>query len=194
MEDLTMKNDTTTSLSRRRLLASVLAAAAAGVPSVATALGGVPAEGDAELLALGRELAPLVTEINAARAIDRKDKEDFEAKLAALGLKDETEYANVDAYNEVRWRLCEESRELQRALDVDDDYRHRSWDDLHDELFALQDEILAIRPTTIPGFAVQVVAIVTAYDDLCDEEEEMHSGLAAFFRNMCNFVGVPAPV
>jgi hypothetical protein len=45
-----MKTDTT--LSRRRLLAGVPAVAAAGVPSVANALGGLAMGGDAELLAL----------------------------------------------------------------------------------------------------------------------------------------------
>jgi hypothetical protein len=60
-------------------------------------------------------------------------------------------------------------------------------------LDALQDEILVIRPTTVPGLAVQVLAIVTAYDDLCDEEDETHSGLASFLRNVCEFAGVPVP-
>jgi hypothetical protein len=197
-EDYIMTN---TTLSRRRLLASsmpALATAAAMAPVAATALCRLPAGADAELLALGRELAPLVAEVNAARAIDRKGQDAFEAKLAALGLKDEKEYADVDAYNEERWRLCDESRELQRALDVDDDDGgHRSWEDLHNDLFALMDDILDIRPTTVQGLAVQVLAIVTAFDDIClddpPENEALPYGVAAFLRNICSFVGVPLP-
>jgi hypothetical protein len=44
LEDMSMKTDT--NLSRRRLLAGVPAVAAAGVPSVATALGGLAGGND----------------------------------------------------------------------------------------------------------------------------------------------------
>jgi hypothetical protein len=39
-------------------------------------------------------------------------------------------------------------------------------------LASVLDDILAIQPTTLEGFAVQVLAIVTAHDDLCDESDE----------------------
>jgi hypothetical protein len=77
------------------------------VPSVASALTGLPTGIDAELLALGQELTPLVAEINAARVIDRDRLRKFNAKLAALGLKEEGEYADASAYCKERWRLCE---------------------------------------------------------------------------------------
>jgi hypothetical protein len=186
---LSMKTDTT--LSRRRLLAGVPAVAAAGVPSVATALGGFATGGDAELIALGRELAPLVAEVNAARAIDRTGQSEFEARLAALGLKNEKDYDNADAYNQERWRLCRENKAL---LHEDRIERHRPWDDMLEELFALRDDILDIQPTTLEGFAVQVLVVVTAYDDLCDEDSDSEPpALPEFYRNMCGFVGVPLP-
>jgi hypothetical protein len=66
-----MKSNTT--LSRWRMLASVPAAAALAIPTATGALNGFPAGPDAELLELGRKLAPLVAEANAARAADRVD-------------------------------------------------------------------------------------------------------------------------
>ena len=54
-----MKPDAT--FSRRRLLRSAPALAAVTMPVAATVLSGIPA-GDAELLALGRKLAPLAAE------------------------------------------------------------------------------------------------------------------------------------
>jgi hypothetical protein len=67
---------------------------------------------------------------------------------------------------------------------------------MHDELLAVLDEILDIQPTTLEGFAVQVLAIITAHDDLCEEDsdnEPLPYGVSAFFCNMCRFVGVPIP-
>jgi hypothetical protein len=188
----------TTTLSRRRLLASsmpALATAAAMAPVAASALCRLPADADAELLALGRELAPLVAEINAAKALDRQHMDEFEAKLAALGLKDREDYENEDAYNSERWRLCDETK-LHEEEPADHN-RHRDWEDLHNDLFALMDDILDIQPTTIAGLAVSVLAIVTAFDDIClddpPENEALPYGVAALFRNMCGFVGVPLP-
>jgi hypothetical protein len=47
--------------------------AAIAVPAPATALGGLPTGADAELLELGRKLAPLVAQINEAKKIDKDD-------------------------------------------------------------------------------------------------------------------------
>src|SRR5882672_10742885 len=90
-------------LSRRSLLASMPAVAATMAPVAATALCRLPA--DAELLALGRKLEPLAAEMMAARAIDERHQEEFEAKLAELGLKKETEYEDHHAYLDERVRL-----------------------------------------------------------------------------------------
>jgi hypothetical protein len=141
-----MKTDT--NLSRRKLLATMPAVAAAMAPVAATALSGLPTGGDAELLALGRKLEPLVAEINAARALDQAAQDKFEVKMASLGLKDESEYADHDAWFHERVRLIDENRERLHEVDDDDD-DHRPWDDLHDDLSDLLDEILAPRPTTM---------------------------------------------
>jgi hypothetical protein len=160
---------TDTNLSRRRLLASMPAAAAVMAPAAAGALGGRPTGDDAELIALGRKLEPLVVEIKAARAIDRQHLNDFNARLAALGLKDESEYEDHDAWWAERVRLIHANEEALRD-EANRPSDHRDWDDLHDDLFALTDDILAIRPTTLEGFTIQVLAIITAHDDLCDED------------------------
>jgi hypothetical protein len=68
-------------LSRRRLLGAVPAVAATITPVTATALCRLP-RGDAVLMALGRKLEPLVAEITAAREIDKRHQENFNAKLA----------------------------------------------------------------------------------------------------------------
>jgi hypothetical protein len=178
-----------TTLSRRRLLASIPALAATTAPVAATALSGLPM-GDAALLVLGEKLKPLAAEIMAARAIDRQRMDEFNAKLAALGLKPEEEYQDEDAYNHERWRLCDENKALLHDREPAD---HREWDELHSELFAQLDDILDIQPTTLEGFTIQVLAIVAAHGELfCDEDadSEIASGITAFFCNMCRFVGV----
>jgi hypothetical protein len=188
--------NTDTSLSRRKLLASMPSAAAAMAPAAASAVCRLPTGADAELLALGRKLEPLVPEINAARALDQASQDKFEVKMASLGLKDESEYADHDAWFDERVRLINENPERLHELDDDDDDDHRSWDDMLDDLTDLLDEILALRPTTIEGFAVQVLAIVTMHDDLCYEDSDNESlpyGVTAFFCSMCRFVGVPLP-
>jgi hypothetical protein len=63
-----MKSNTT-----RSMPASIPAVAAAALPAAATALAGLPAGPDAELLELGRKLAPLVAEINAAKGVAKDD-------------------------------------------------------------------------------------------------------------------------
>jgi hypothetical protein len=185
---------TTTNLSRRKLLASMPAAAAVMAPIGASALCRLPAEGDTELLALGQELAPLVAEINAARAIDQADQDKFEVKMANLGLKDKSEYEDGDAWFDERVRLINENPEaLHDEHDDDPDYHggHRSWDDLHREIFALLDKALVFRATTIQGFAVQLLTITTAQDDLCFEGDG--HGMPEFFCAACHFAGVPIP-
>ena len=179
----------TKTLSRRRLLASVPAVAATMAPVAARALTGLPM-GDVALLALGRKLEPLAAEIMAARVIDERHQEEFETKLASMGLKDETEYPN-DTYQEERRRLCDE---LFKSEDYDRESGHREWDEIHDELFALLDDILDIQPTTLEGFTVLAAAIVTAHGDmLCHEEHEAGTGIAEFFRSMCGFLEIPIP-
>jgi hypothetical protein len=64
---------TNTTLSRGSLPAGVPAVAAMSAPTAAITLGGLPAGPDAELLELGRKLAPLVAEINAAKGVPQDD-------------------------------------------------------------------------------------------------------------------------
>lgn len=180
---------TDTNLSRRRLLANSLpaaAAVAAMAPAAASALCRMPADDDAELLALGEQLKPLAAELEAARKIDRQRLADFDGRLAALGLKDESQYPD-GTYILERYRLAQ--------MLPDDDDVELDFDRMHDGVFALLDQILDIQPTTVEGFAVQVLAIVTAHDDLCDEDEDsgLPYGVASFFQNTCRFAGVPIP-
>jgi len=73
---------------------SGLTGAAAIAPAAATALFRLPVEGDdAELLALGQKLHPLAADLNAIRAIDSARRDEFNRKLAVLGLKDEEDSA-----------------------------------------------------------------------------------------------------
>jgi len=180
-----MKTDTT--LSRRRLLASIPALAATTAPVAATALSGLPM-GDAALLVLGEKLKPLAAEIMAAKALDQTDQDEFEAQLAALGLKDESEYPD-GAYMGERCRLIDENSE---SLNYDRPISgRREWDDLWGELSDLMDDILAITPTTVEGFAVQVLAIVTMHGGvLCSAG---YYRLEDFLCRTCEFVGVPIP-
>jgi hypothetical protein len=132
---------------------------------------------------------PALATAAAMRAIDQRYMAEYEAKLAALGLKEEGEYADVSAYMTERQRLG------KLVHESDEDNVDLDFDGMHDKIFALLEEILDIQPATLQGFAVQVLAIVTAHDDLCEEDGdlELPYGVAEFFRNMCGFVGVPLP-
>jgi hypothetical protein len=138
-----MRSDT--NLSRRSLLAGVPAVAAMAAPTTATALSGLPVSPDAELLELGRKLAPLVADIAAAKGVER-----------------------------------------------DDDF----WGDILGEASNLLEEILKYQPTTLEGFAVQLLAVVTSYDDMWDEDSPLQIPLsmATFFKNACRFAGMPISV
>jgi hypothetical protein len=67
-----MKIDTT--LSDQHAPADVPAAAALAAPTAANAISELPAGADAELLELGRQLAPLVAEANTAKSVPQDDK------------------------------------------------------------------------------------------------------------------------
>lgn len=175
---------TTTTLSRRRLLASVPAVAATMAPAAAKSLTGLPASPDAELLELGRKLAPLAAELNAARALDRQRVADHDAKLKAMGLKDESDYPDSGAYMDERFRLCD----LLRA-DEDEDGIPLDFDRMHDGVLALLDEIQQYVPTTLEGFKVLIFAMMTCHDDLCDAEQHLCGGEAEFWQICCEFAG-----
>jgi hypothetical protein len=94
-----------------------------------------------------------------------------------------------DAYREARARVCREHSDL---LHDGEPCAHRDWDELHNDLLALLDQILEFQPTTIEGLAVQVLGIITAHDDLCEEDSAnmpLSTGLPAFIANVCRFEG-----
>jgi hypothetical protein len=187
----------TTNTTRRGILAAVPAIAVAMAPVAATALSGLPASvaADAELLALGRQLAPLVIEDHEARAIDAAHHVEFERRCEALiGPKNDSE-----EYFAARGRIVEEMRDkwpdFAEGLDLDDDgYNgHRGWSAIHGDLHPLCDRILEQTATTREGLAVQVTAFLAGYSEIVDDSMEDYPPVMAFLASLCGFAGVPFP-
>jgi hypothetical protein len=178
-----------TILSRRKLLAGASAGAvAATTPALAVALPdtGVPDAGVDAFQALAARMIPLAAEIRRAWAVDKRDQEDFEARLASLmknkRVKGDRDYTNE--YWQERSRVLEEHPELH----VEHSDR-REWHELHGELFPLAAEILEHDVNTTEDLGIQVLAYMTAWNDMFEDE----GPLADFFRSLCSFLKMPVP-
>jgi hypothetical protein len=160
LEDSIMKTDTT--LSRRRLLAGVPAVAAVGVPSVATALGGLAAGDDAKLLALAPEL----------EAVD-------------------AEYARVCAAPDAEWDAWEAANPHVDLGDDKGDPQAYFMDLACDRGHAVLNAIWDCRPSTMRGLAVMARAAQleiewwhTGLDGYCEHEVEIQFDLAEAILSM----------
>lgn len=177
---------------RRGLLGAVPAIAAmTGPAAAAAALVAHPTAvmAGAELLALGRLLAPLVVENREALALDAARRAEFERRLeASIGpMNDSDEY--------IQARITFVADEHDDGLDLDDDgYNgHRGWSAIHADLHPLCDRILEQTATTREGLAVQVTAFLTGYSELVDDYMADYPPVMAFLASLCGFAGVPFP-
>lgn len=177
--------------SRRKLLMSVpVAIAATALPVAAIALPLLD-EDDARFRQLANQLVPLAAEVRRAWAIDKADRDRFEAGLAPLVKVDKpsgnimsSSYHHNPEYWDKRFQVIEEHPELHNP-----ELGHRPWDVLHEELYTVADEILEFDVDAPEDLAIQVLAYMTAYDHVCQEYDELHG----FFRSLCSFLKVPLP-
>jgi hypothetical protein len=160
---------------RRALLAGLPAVAVAGIPAAA-------ALADAELLAIGRELEPVVAERREALRLDAVERAAFNRRCeAAIGPKNDS-----DEYITAKRAFIISERD--GGPDVDDDgYNgHRGWSAINGDLDKITSRALALKATTREGFAVQVLAWTVDYCEVVEEYPE-------FFGAVCGYAGVPMP-
>ncbi len=177
-----MKTETT--LSRRRLLASVPAVAAAGLPSIATALGGLPTGDDAELLAFKPEFDEVFEQWWQQHLVWEAHSKVFEAELErrtgmtrAQGWKllktDRAEWE--ETYHASMSKLIEEDGDRGG---IDDEEMNRRGTKRYELIY----EILGQKAVTREGLALQCRAIIMDnFDDWpCDRVASFVASVAAF--------------
>jgi hypothetical protein len=142
---------------------------------------------DAELLALGARVEPIIQEWQAKRAIDEQRREAWEAACEHAGLPRISDRNLPDD----EWREYQEKRgsvrpEGEEKEEVDEDGCSVVWNSILNRIWPLIDEILSRDAKTVSGLTVQVRAIVVAtcgLDDLEGAEGE-------FIKAVCAFVGL----
>lgn len=172
---------TMTMTTRRAILAGMPAVAVAGVHTNAFACA------DTELLAIGRELEPLLAEYWAARRLDAAESAEIKRRIEARIGRDDDSQEYLDARHRV-WAEVWAEMYGPDSPDIDDDgyHGHRGWSAINGELWALTERALALRATTREGFAVQVLAWTVDYCEIVEEHP-------AFFTAVCAYAGVPMP-
>ena len=179
-------------LTRRALVAStaaVPAAVALSLPAVADASGE-----DVEILKLGARLERVGQEWLAQRAIDAKERAEWEAACEAAGLP-RLEHGSVPDHV---YKARQDQRSRIPCKEEDKVNEHGEaivWNDVHDRIDALIDEIFEYEPQTLAGLAVQAHALVfdnSPWWDACFEPDDF---MVSFFEAFCAFVGTsPAPI
>jgi hypothetical protein len=165
----------------------------AGAPAIALTAGTLPAalaaSGDAELLALKPEFDRLFELWRAMTIEQRTGLEEFNAILRektgmtrcearALdrdSVEAEAYYQTLDALSEER---ASRSRDHTEA-----------WEPIRDRFYELADEILTHKATSREGLALQARAFVSAWSEVCDDED----GVQNFLASVCAFLGVQFP-
>jgi hypothetical protein len=157
-----MKIETT--LSRRRLLAGVPAVAAAGIPSVATALGGLPIGSDAELLALKPEFDEVFEQWWQQHLVWEAHTNVFEAELERRTGMTRAQSWKLLKTNGAKWEETYHAP-MQAIIDEDSDPNRGGIDD--EEMnrrtakrYELIDAILSHYAVTPEGLALQCRAMI----------------------------------
>jgi hypothetical protein len=183
-------------INRRALAAGVdIAAAIAAVPTISGATAVATraddcAHLDAELLALGAQLEPIIREWRAQRAADAQESEEFERKAELAGLPNRPWKSLPDdewlKYQEKRSRLMRLTKYGEH--DSDEDGASISWTSIHDRMHPLCDRIASCRARTLAGFAIQARAASFVCLDVFDGDQD-HDSHRAFIEAACAFTG-----
>lgn len=169
---------------RRAILAGCAAIPALTVPAMAD-----PAA-DAELIALGRQLDPIIAEWQTQYAIDIAERAVFEAKVeqaTGIDLQNARRMDDGDLDDPTNyWAI---RGELAKSDDNTPDDQS-PWDDIHGRMFPLIEAILALTPKTLAGLIVQARAITLSEVPLWTDEYRADDRPRQFFEAVCAFVGV----
>jgi hypothetical protein len=181
-----------TNLSRRAILAG-----AASVP----ALTALPAEAadnpDAELLALGSQLEPIIREWVVKRASDGPERAAWQAACERAGFP-QIAFGSVP---DDEWRAYQDKRghirpDDEEEKELDEHGASVVWNSIHERLEPLVEDILAYEAQTVAGLAIQARAMSVWHADLWDtgvyDEADDHR---VFIEAVCSFAGVqPVPL
>ena len=178
-------------LSRRAILAG-----AAAVPALA-----LPAEAadnpDAELLALGSQLEPIIREWVAKRASDRRERAAWHAACERAGFP-QIAFGSVP---DDEWRAYQDKRVHIRPDDeeeeeLEEDGASVVCNSIHERLEPLVEEILSRKARTVAGLAVQARAMSAWHSELWDEKiYGKNNDDRVFIEAVCSFAGVqPVPM
>jgi hypothetical protein len=194
------KSNNTNRLSRRTALAGIAGIAAAGAAVLPAAAGALTGEHpDAELLSLAPQFDPVFEEWRALKVASNLDYKEFEAELVRrTGLTraqapecfpDREKMEEHPYFGEI---------ERIRADGIANRVGSDQWDTLTWELNPLADEILKFRATTREGLALQVKAVIAAYnecyeDDFDDDDDPCRWALRQLLASLCYAVGVQWP-
>jgi hypothetical protein len=177
-----------TTVTRRRLLASVPAAAAAGVPSVATALGGLATDDDAELLALKPAFDQVFEQWWQQHLVWEAHTVVFEAELERRTGMTRAQGWKLAEHDRAEWEATyfAQMRAIPHLGGIDDEEGSRQCA----RRYELIDAILGFTATTREGLALQCRAIILDnFDDWpCDR-------IISFVASVTAFAGaeLPAP-
>jgi hypothetical protein len=154
-------------------------------------------------LRLGADLETVVLDWRAQQAIDAEHSATRQAACEAAGLPD-IDYRSLPDH-EYRAYQRKRSAVMSAACPYDADTNEAgqsiAWNEIHDRMFSLIDEILPRKAKTIAGIAVQAQAMVmdnTEWWDngLLDEnDDETPEGRGRLFlESLCSFLGItPRP-
>jgi hypothetical protein len=206
MSSQATKPDTTIP-SRRALLAGAPAVAAvalaAGTAANGLAIVATSPSGDAELLALKPEFDRIFDTWLAKKLSEHANQREYVANhVRVFGFPpedapaidwDDAEYVTYDA----TWKqkYDEELRTTGDARDPNLD----DWDEIHEVLFPLADEVLSHTATTVDGLRLQTRALISAYDSETwsplgwNDDEPENPRLRDFVQSVCNVLGIPFP-
>jgi hypothetical protein len=184
-----------TDINRRVLVAGAASTlpAIAMLPAAATSQGAA----DAELIALGAKLEPIIQQWKAQNAADRERHAVIATEVErATGIR----YIDAPPVPEDRpwpagsyWAIREHV--VSTASEEDPDLTR--WTRLHARMYPIVDAILARKAQTVAGFAVQVRAFTLSSEEWWNDP--LHSSCEtdqlAFANAACAFVGViPVPL
>jgi len=173
-------------INRRAVLAGTAVLPASPLPTPAAAFE------ECSYPALARRLDALYDRWLAQTQKDWKNSEQFDRQLFALtGLRPRECPIPIDMDANFR-RLWDQAHNGIDYGPYDEDGHPIVWNEIHDEMSALCDEIVHRPATTLADLALQARAIALNNNAFWLGDEEDHYGITDLVNNVCRLAGVEA--
>jgi hypothetical protein len=190
--------NTSQTLSRRSAIA-LAGTSAIAISAASTAIADATTNPDAELLALGVRLEPIIAEWIAEWRIDEQHREAWKAACLDADLPElDRDSISFDEYRErdlVRSMVHYIGKDEEDA-DTDEDGASIKWPRINGQLFRLCEDILSRRATSVAGLGVQARAASIYFEELWDSTDGAKPlAKRSFIESVCVFSGVvPVPM